>query len=234
MNSQIMSIYIPRMCVNTCEHEIRMVFNAQEIGFVKRVDFCPIDKKPGFVENTDSPVKSAFVHFHCLNNTQLVADIQATMTRGEGYRLNLNGRDTANGYWILLKATNPVQETMMNKEQIVDNCRHLEKRVEEQAKEIEELKESIENIKSCMYQFIGGLYCQRTQGHMIDTHMAVINGEPFNAFESKRNSPITHKWGHWQTTRQGDDCEKRLDEIESIMISRGWKLPNASQESDEE
>ena len=145
MNSQIMSIYIPRMCVNTCEHEIRMVFNAQEIGFVKRVDFCPIDKKPGFVENTDSPVKSAFVHFHCLNNTHLVADIQASLTRGEGYRLNLNGRDTANGYWILLKVTNPVQETMMNKEQIVDNCRHLEKRVEEQAKEINELKESIKN-----------------------------------------------------------------------------------------
>jgi hypothetical protein len=72
MNSQIMSIYIPRMCVNTCEHEIRMVFNAQEIGFVRRIDFCPIDKKPGFIENTDSSVKSAFVHFHCLNNTQLV------------------------------------------------------------------------------------------------------------------------------------------------------------------
>ena len=123
---------------------------------------------------------------------------------------------------------------VMNKEQIVDNCRHLEKRVEEQAKEINELKESIENIKACMYQFIGGLYCQRTQGHMIDTHMAVINGEPFDSSESKRNSPLTHKWGGWQTTRQGDDCEKRLDEIESIMISRGWKLPNASQESHKE
>jgi hypothetical protein len=120
-----------------------MVFNAQEIGFVRRIDFCPIDKKPGFVENTDSHVKSAFVHFHCLNNTQLVADIQATLARGEGYRLNVNGRDASNGYWILLKATNPVQDTMMNSHQIVDNCRHLEKRIEEQANEIKELKESI-------------------------------------------------------------------------------------------
>ena len=234
MNSQIMSIYIPRMCVNTCEHEIRMVFNAQEIGFVRRIDFCPIDKKPGFVENTDSHVKSAFVHFHCLNNTQLVADIQATLSRGEGYRLNVNGRNASNGYWILLKATNPVQDTMMNSHQIVDNCKHLEKRIEEQANEIKELNESIQNIKDCLYQFFGGLYCQQTQGHMIDNHSAVIEGEPFDATESKRNNPLSHKWGGWPTTRQGDDCERRLDEIEYIMVSRGWKLANESQESHRE
>jgi len=172
-----MSIYIPRMCVNTCEHEIKMVFNAQEIGFVKRVDFCPIDKKPGFVENTNSPVKSAFVHFHCVNeNSQLYIDIQETLNRGEGYRLNLNG---SNGYWILLKATNPVQETMMNTDQIVDNCRHLEKRVEDQANEIKELKKSIKNIKDCMYQFIGVLQedtRSEYQKHIDEANLFKFNG----------------------------------------------------------
>jgi hypothetical protein len=140
MNSQIMSIYIPRMCVNTCDNEIRMVFNTQEIGFVRRVDFCPIDKKPGFIENIDSPVKSAFVHFYCFNaESKLYTDIQETLSRGESYRLNVNNRYASNGYWILLKAKNPIQETMMNNSQIVDNCRHLEKLIENKDKQIEKI-----------------------------------------------------------------------------------------------
>jgi len=76
-----------------------------------------------------------------------------------------------------------------------------------------------------------GLYCHRTQRDMIDIHTAVIDGEPFNPENS--NKP-THKWDLWPTTRQGDDCEKRLDNIEEIMVTRGWKLANDNQESDEE
>ena len=52
MNS-ITSIYIPRMSAfYTEEAVINIMFNLR-VGIVKRVDFIPINKKPGFVEKVD-------------------------------------------------------------------------------------------------------------------------------------------------------------------------------------
>lgn len=211
-SSNITSIYIPRMCVNTTEDEIIKLFYDRRIGFVKRVDFIPIDKKPGFRENLDNMVKACFIHLQSW--VRLPTKILEKIENDEGYILYLNEKGD---YWILLKATNPVQDTMMNNHQIVDNCRHLEKRIEEQANEIKELKESITNIKDCMYQFFGGLYCQRTQGHMINNHIAIIEGKHFDYNESNRNNPLTHKWGGWPTTRQGDSNEARIQKIEEKL-----------------
>ena len=235
-SSNIMSIYIPRICVGTCEDYIRMVFNVQEIGYVRRIDFCPIDKKPGFVENTDSPVRSAFVHFHCFNvRSQISADIQATLSRGESYRLNINGINLTNGYWILLKATNPIKDTMMNNHQIVDNCRHLEKLIENKDNQIEKLTNNyidlvgvinkqhdkianlelkIDNMSTIIRHFIGGLYCHDSQEDCLEYNLQLLDGKSCVPETLPRN---THEWGNWPTTRQGDSNEKRIERIEEKL-----------------
>ena len=192
-----------------------MVFNVQEIGYVRRIDFCPIDKKPGFVENTDSPVRSAFVHFHCFNvRSQISADIQATLSRGESYRLNINGINLTNGYWILLKATNPIKDTMMNNHQIVDNCRFLEERIVEQDKRIHSLELKINNMSTIIRHFIGGLYCHDSQEDCLEYNLQLLDGKSCVPETLPRN---THEWGNWPTTRQGDSNEKRIERIEEKL-----------------
>ena len=52
-------------------------------------------------------------------------------------------------------------------------------------------------------QLIGGLYCQNTQECVLETHLRVLDGETSS---SKPTEQDTHKWDHWPTTRQGDDC----------------------------
>ena len=82
-SSNITSIYIPRMCVNTTEEEIAKLFYDRRIGFVKRVDFIPIDKKPGFRENLDNIVKACFIHLQSWVRlpTKILENIENIMKR---------------------------------------------------------------------------------------------------------------------------------------------------------
>jgi len=220
MNSAIMSIYIPRMCINTCEHEIRQAFVSSGIGSVSRVDFNPIDKKPGFVENIteETAVKSAFVHFNWFYES--ANHILDRLKAGESYRLLLNSRDEKNGYWILLKATNPAQSTMMNNHQIVDNCRHLQriieaqqKQIEEQQKQIEKLTNTTMRVRDEVYQLFGGLFNQTTQREALNYHIGMLG------IELDEGSKVTGeiKCNIWPTTRQGDEHEKRLDNMDAVI-----------------
>jgi hypothetical protein len=136
-NDTLMSIYIPRMSASTTENEVRDRLHVSKIGEVRRVDFTPIKKKPGFGENVDSVVKSAFVHFNRLYNdrAELLENIQIGEKKCVLY-LDAEKRS----YWMLLKAVNVVPDTMMNNHQIVENCRFLEKKVEEQEQRIQKLE----------------------------------------------------------------------------------------------
>jgi len=51
MNNTPMSIYIPRMANSTTESHVMEIFHIYKIGDVRRVDFTPLNKKPGFTEN---------------------------------------------------------------------------------------------------------------------------------------------------------------------------------------
>jgi hypothetical protein len=201
---------------------IKNIMSSYRIGTVERVDFTPINKKPGFGENVDEVVMSAFVHFsdpllggdNCYNymsdsylgNNDFWDDIACN----QPYRLQIS-RDE---YWICLNNKKPVQYTMMNIHQVVENSRHLENLVEKQNEEIKNLRESIETqenkfegLHQVVYQLIGGLYNQSTQSGVIDVHLNNI-GLP------GASNTNTSKWGIWPTTRQGDECERRLRELE--------------------
>jgi hypothetical protein len=151
MNSPV-SIYIPRMSAKWTDIGIKNIMEQLCIGFVNRVDFTPINKKPGFGENIDSVVMSAFVHFSDpyinfdnhytfqfavnMGNTEFWNTIESE----KPYKLQVS----FNEYWICLKNKNPVQRTIMNIHQVVENGRHLENLIAAQAEEIENLKDIIE------------------------------------------------------------------------------------------
>lgn len=136
MNTHTTSMYIPRMDASVTEQYIRDVIENSYIGKVRRIDFTPIGKGPGFRENYDdySYVKSAFIHFEYHYHNEKSVEIIDKLSEGDSHRLYLNiyRHNGDQEYWVLLKATNPVQETMMNNHQIVDNCRFLEDKIAQQ------------------------------------------------------------------------------------------------------
>ncbi len=216
------SIYIPRMSTHHTVASIKHIMSSYQIGTVERVDFTPINKKPGFGENVDEIVMSAFVHFsdpllgydNCYNYTSDSYlgnnDFWDDIACNQPYKLQV----TRNEYWICLQNKNPVQYTMMNIHQVVENSRHLEKLLEEQNNKIKKLEEKMDNMDSVIKQLVGGLFCQSTQERSLDTHLGVLDGEDFSSKQMLEN---THNWSHWPTTRQGDDCEKRISELEVYM-----------------
>jgi len=149
------SIYIPRMSVDHTEESIAYYMSANRIGTVSYVDFTPINKKPGFGENVDEVVKSAFVHFsdpwfcsdkqyhfQCrtfMGNT----DFWDIINAAQPYKIQISPQE----YWLCLKNKNPVQRSMMNIHQVVENGRHLEGLIEVQAKTIQEQAIKLEELE---------------------------------------------------------------------------------------
>jgi hypothetical protein len=137
------------------EESIKYYMTINGIGNVSHIDFTPINKKPGFGENIDQLVKSAFVHFDdpwfCSDklyhynrrsssgNTEFWNKIAC----GQPYKLQIIPSE----YWLCLKNKNPVQRTMMNIHQIVENGRYLEAFIEEQSKIIQEQGKKIEKLE---------------------------------------------------------------------------------------
>lgn len=217
------SIYIPRMSIDHNEESIKYYMEHYRIGDVSHVDFTPINKKPGFGENVDQVVKSAFVHFsdpwfcsvkfyHFQFRTFMGNEtFWDTIASGQPYKLQVNPSE----YWLCLKNKNPIQRSMMNIHQVVENGRHLEgliegqaKTIQEQAEKIKTLERKVQGIQEVLYQLIGGLYCQQSQQGIRILHQRVLGG----IFTPHIGPPLedTHKWGFQPTTRQGDECEKKI------------------------
>jgi hypothetical protein len=176
------SFYIPRILSNYTEQNVCDIFEQEGIGMVQRVDFTPINPRPGFGVNVSDVVRSAFVHFTTIYSTEVASHIVSILETGEAYKFYINNRN----YLLLLKNRAPVAATMMNIHQVVDNCRVLEesiaeksnsteKRFEEQATRIAQLEDTvakqsvdIDRLQQTIYQMLGGLYCQQTQGDEIN------------------------------------------------------------------
>lgn len=215
MNS---SIYIPRMPSSRTAQEVVAAFKENDIGIVSRVDFTPINKRPGFGEDVDMVVKSAFVHFSVLYGDGQCLIYWATL---EGKAFKFLPFENSSEYWLILPAKNPIPDTMMNTAQIVENCRLLEKKVEEQDAKIKKLEEKLEGVHQVVYQLVGGLFNQTTQGKTIDAYLSILlPGEQLykNPFESVEEES---KWEDWATTRQGDANEERIARLEKIVLGRG-------------
>ena len=157
MNTQMQSIYIPRMCKTTTEDKICHIMYNYFIGNVSHVDFTCVNKKPGFIEdNSDEKFKSAFIHFknphlypaHLREEYIMFWD---KIERGETCKLFV-GENPAistntHEYWLCLKNKNPVPRTQMNIHQVAEAGRHLEKIVEQQEQKIEQQEQKIRQLE---------------------------------------------------------------------------------------
>lgn len=214
-NQQQISFYIPRMSNTYDKKQVKSIFKHLNIGNVKRVDFTPINKKPGFIEIYDTQNKSAFIHMELLYPNELTQKIlKIVFLQTSGYKIY---PENNNVYWLLLKNNYPIQETMMNKHQIVENCRYLESLVQEQSDIIKNLEDKVNGIQTVVYNLLDGLYCPNTQtGTMEENSNILFQTEP--SYQIKKLTLNTSKW-HTPTTRQGDCNETRIEFLESQMKS---------------
>jgi hypothetical protein len=240
MNSKSnLSIYIPRMNAAWPENIIKEIFKKNNIGIVSHVDFTCINKKPGFGEKVDGVVKSAFVHFKQDNrydtiyNTAESKQFWEKTSSGEPYKIIIRVIEYGLGeYWICLKNKNPIQRTMMNIHQVVENGRHLENLLLKQSEEINDLKEKLEKqikisdgMKDIIHQLLGGLFCQSTQKKILYKHLKSIGLENYIDYEEENS----HAFDIWPTTRQGDDNSERITKLEykfNEFLEKSKKIKN--------
>ena len=243
----VASIYIPRMSTEWTEDGIKGVMKKNCIGVVSRVDFTPINKKFGFGEDVYSDVMSAFVHFedpyHCVDGNYYWSSLQwsvefwTNISDGTPYKLHVDEKE----YWFCLKNKNPVKRTRMNVHQVVENCRYLETLVTAQAKEIETLKDGIEKcsyletlvtaqakeietlkhgeevVKHVIYNLLGGLFCQRTQGRVLNSQCNNLEIFPEGYLDWSEIDDDVHPSGCWPTTRQGDENSRKIEKLEEQL-----------------
>lgn len=154
------SLYIPRMSVDHTEESVAYYMREHRIGTVSHVDFTPIHQKPGFTEIIGQVVKSAFVHFSdpwlCTDQQYHFPSIYQknpndtpcrfwnNIASGQHCKITISSDE----FWLCFKNKNPVQRTMMNVHQIVENGRYLEGIVEAQAKHINQQNEKLELLEA--------------------------------------------------------------------------------------
>lgn len=235
MNSNV-SIYIPRMATYHTEETIMDIMSYYKIGKVAHVDFTPVNKKPGFNEYVDDIVKSAFVHFSNPINSHNHYHYMERIVPGnetfwnhlidsnDPYKLQINQSE----YWLCLKNKNPVQRTMMNISQVVENGRYLENLVVDQAKNMEKqdetirlLSEKLEGLHQVVYQLLLRLYNQETQAGILNVNFAIMYPDDDNELIDCKNTSV---WQDSPTTRQGDNNEKRIEELEKEIQNMRNKL----------
>ncbi len=175
----------------------------KDFGRVSRIDFTTLNKKPGFVEeNITHKYKSAFVHFYFVYENDKNCEIVQTLERGDCVKFYPN---CVNEHWIVLKAKNPIQDTLMNKPQIVENCRLLEKRISEQSHKMNSLidendllsktvecqslaiaelsaeqtdmRAKFNDMHRMVHQLLGGLFNQTQRIEALETPLIQARGE---------------------------------------------------------
>jgi hypothetical protein len=217
--------YIPDIPIITSAKDVIREFNY--IGVVTRVDFAPLGKKPGFKEHVCTDTKSAFVHVAELFTLGKVIETYI-QTKGP-YKFYIS--TISSEFWTLSKANKPIQGTMMNTSQIVANCRYLENKVEEQAAKLEQqatqleeqaadiraLNEKLSGVHTVVYQLLGGLFCQKSQSQVMSEHIENLYPDSSSSSRRRFGEPDDSKWGIWPTTRQGDDCERRIADLEDDL-----------------
>lgn len=213
-NTEPMSIYIPRMSVSTTEKEVMELFHNRGFGEVRRVDFTSIYEKPGFIgfrTNYIDTTKSAFVHFNKFYN-----DKKDLLEKLEKYNkkciLWLDAAKPKRAYWILLKAKTVIPDTMMNHHQIVENCRYLEKKLEEQEITMKKYEERIQNLENLITCFINEKQISESDNEDQDNKLKMIKN-----FNSKHRL-LTSNYDYSYDIADDDDTLSLATTEDSINL----------------
>lgn len=174
------------MSLSTTEKEVMELFHNRGFGEVRRVDFTSIYEKPGFIGfNYMATMKSAFVHFNKFYNDKkdLLENLEKCKKKCV---LWLDAGKPKRSYWILLKAKTVIPDTMMNTHQIVENCRYLEKKIEEQEIIMKKYEERIQNLENCITSLLNGKLMVESDTEDQDTELKMIKN-----FNNKNRLLIT-------------------------------------------
>jgi len=216
-----LSFYIPLMPAKYDKKQVKTIFKQLNIGKVKRIDFTSMNKKPGFMEKNDANMKSAFIHMESIYSNSFTESIfQKLYIESKAYKIY---PENNNYYWLLLKANNPIPETIMNKHQIVENCRYLEDKIEQQADIIKFLEDKLAGVQNVLEEMILGLYCPTTQSEAMNIHLKELHRTDYFKQGKKLNKNI-NRWEHYPTTRQGDSNEIRIKYLEKMAEKTGKLL----------
>jgi hypothetical protein len=221
--SSTLSIYIPRMAAHHDEQSIINVMANYGIGTVSYVDFTTVNKKPGFKENISDNVKSAFVHFsdpmmssydnnYHYNSRRTLGNENfwnIVLYRDGPYKLQISLGE----YWLCLENTKPVQRTLMNVHQIVENGRYLENLIEEQSETIKKLENKLENVQAVISKLLSGLFNHKSQYEVLENYNDIL----FLGLNDIDEPDYYFNWENCPTTRQGDDSERRIEALEQTV-----------------
>ena len=74
----------------------------------------------------------------------------------------------------------------------------------------------MEGVSNVLYQFVGGLFCQKTQSSIINMHLnCLYSAEIQQGEREKATETESIENNCWPTTRQGDSNEKRINALEA-------------------
>ena len=140
----------------TCTAEnIKYIFRTSGIGEVKRVDFTSIVSRENMVSNYNTNEwQSAFVHIVYMYDTNIAKAIMQNITAGAPYKFWFK----PGLFWLILKNTNPIPDTIQNIHQIAENARLLEERVVKQEQQLAKQSAEIDRLQETVYQIIGTVF----------------------------------------------------------------------------
>lgn len=177
---QVISFYIPRLAVTFTSESVKYIFRASGIGDVKRVDFTSIVSRENMVSNsTTNEYQSAFVHVNYMYETDIAKVIMKYITAGTPYKFWVK----PGLFWLILKNTNPIPETIQNIHQIAENARLLEERVVKQEQQLATQSVEIARLQETVYQLIGTVFNHTYQG---DDIYGNVNNMLYGKFYTKR------------------------------------------------
>jgi hypothetical protein len=87
----------------------------------------------------------------------------------------------------------------------------------EQAKKIDSLEKKLNSVHQVVCQLISGLYNKETQNCAYRLERDILDGGYGMMDYSISALDNTSKWDFSPTTRQGDDCERRIENLEQIV-----------------
>jgi hypothetical protein len=176
---QVISFYIPRLAVTFTSESVKYIFRASGIGDVKRVDFTSIVSRENMVSNsTTNEYQSAFVHVNYMYETDIAKVIMKYITAGTPYKFWVK----PGLFWLILKNTNPIPETIQNIHQIAENARLLEERVVKQEQQLATQSVEIARLQETVYQLIGTVFNHTYQG---DDIYGNVNNMLYGKFYTK-------------------------------------------------
>jgi len=221
MDSLIVShVLLKPIDIDSLRRKLKREFKLDGFGRINRIDILSINKD-GFAE-----IK---VGFRCTKKKDILElrDTVYYQICEQPVRMNLSD-EVHEGYWILSLKCLPSHNQWSDLGIPDIKLNHSTDQVDTQKaiseadilQKIDELEDKVKRQQDVIYQLLGGLFNHDTQKGSVDELVSVLlKIQPLDLLKD------TSKWTIYPTTRQGDDNERRIDELEKKLGDFGTLFP---------